>query len=168
MTNWKRFVTLAGMTLVLAACGNEATNTGDSEASTASSVVEHSGVASSVEANANVTNENFLQVIEIIRSNGFDISEPAVGDNDVKGAKDNVYFNINEEDLLPFQVFEMEPGDENLQLAKDSGNVVLEFEGMEGEVPADLVNENYIFFLPEGHPDRDDVLKALEEEFRPE
>lgn len=171
MNNWKKIITLAGMILLLAACGNDDTNTDETEVSSTSAVesseVVMSSETGSTEANTNITNENFLQIIDIIRSNGFEISEPTVGDNDVKGAKDNVYFDINGEHFLIFQVFEMEPGDENLKLAEDTGMVILEFDGEEGEVPADMVIENYIFFLPEGHPDHDAVFAALEEEFQP-
>lgn len=171
MKHSKKIITLAGMALLLAACSNEPGESATS-ASSGSAAVESSEITSSSVENApaasEVTNADFQKMITILTDKGFELSEPVTGENDVKGAKDNVLFDINKEDVLPFQAFEMDPDDENLAKAKDTGMVVLEFEGQEGEVPADLVLDHYIIFLPEGHPDRDEVLEVLQNEFKAE
>lgn len=172
MNHFKRLTAVAAMTLFvagLAACGNEAVESGGKTEATSAEAAETDAETETdlgeAEASANAA---FLQIAELLETEGLNPSEPLVGENDVKGSVDNAWIVVDGEDMLPLQIYEMEPGDENLETAKDTGEVTLSFDGMEGEVPVELIKDNYVIFFAEGHPDRDQVIKLIDEQFKPE
>lgn len=127
------------------------------------SSVESGGDADAETSNSD--NENFDQVFEILESNGLEISDKQAGHDDLSGSIQSMIASINGEEILTFEVYEMEPDHENLIQAKETGQATMVFEGQEGEINVLTVIDNYVFLLPEGHPDCEKVKTLLEENF---
>src|SRR5690625_295167 len=80
-------------------------------------------------------NEGFQEFISLLEDEGMDV-EVQPGNEDVTDYTDSIDLIVNEEDMLTVEVYEMEADSENLQHAKENGEVEVVFEGMEGELPA--------------------------------
>lgn len=110
------------------------------------------------------SNEKFNELLTLLNDNGMDVKVVSEGNVDVVGATDGVMAEINGEDLFTFEAFEVEEGHENLAQVEETGEVTMDFEGMEGEVPA-WSKGNFVFMLAEGHENYDEIVELIENEF---
>lgn len=159
----KKFITLLMalvLGLVLTACGdgNKTENGNGNESAGAN---EGSNVEADLDFDP-LKNDFFKKVYDKmdekfdVKLAGYD-PEPLFLD-----VKENFRMKINKEDMLTFEVYEIDPDSEYLATAEETGEFPIDFEGQEGTIPVKVV-DNYIFFLVEGHPDFDAVMEAVDE-----
>lgn len=116
---------------------------------------------------AELTDPNFEKIIELLKEEGLDVGEMTAGEADIEGSTEVMHVIIDGEDMLPFQVYKMEPDSENLKSAKEKGEVTYEFEGQSGQIPMDAKGD-FLYFLSDGHPDHDKVYDVMENKFEQE
>lgn len=110
-----------------------------------------------------LANEYFKKVYDKMEEKGFEVElagyEPDPMFVDVR---ENFRMVINKEDILTFEVYDIDPDSEHLATAAETGEFPVEFEGQEGTIPA-KVNGHHIFYLAEGHPDFKAIMEAVDE-----
>src|SRR5699024_6336626 len=174
----KRLLSLFVMLIlagVLVACS------GDNNNNAANADTENNGDANAEEndVNGNSTDsddatddgdlpedENYDQVFDMLESEGYELGEKEEGFKEDFGADSAITVVLNGEDALPLQIYKMPEDSENLEQAHETGEMTMEYEGQEGQIPV-LAIDNYCFFLDEGHPDVDDVYQLIEDNFEP-
>lgn len=109
-------------------------------------------------------NEKINEVLTLLDDNGFEVSNVIDGNLDVVGSTDGIMAEINGDDLFLFEAVELEEGHENIDQVQNDGEVTMEFEGQQGEVPA-WGKGNYVFLLAEGHEDYEEIVELIENEF---
>lgn len=156
---------LLALTFTLAACNNdkkEADATTEEQTSQSDATEEVSG---EVVDPTSVDNEFFKSVEKLLKDKGYEVGELQATDHEFFGAKQAVAMEIDGEDMLPLQIYDLDPADENLAKAKETGMGMATFEGESGEIPV-LAIDHYYFFLGEGHPAQKDIYKLLEETYK--
>lgn len=155
------------LTFVLAACNNdkeEADASSDVQTSTGTTD-ETTEVDGEVIDPTSVDNEFFKSVEKLLKDKGYDVGELQASDHAFFMAKQAVSMEIDGEDMLTFQIYDLDPSDANLAKAKETGMGLATFEGEQGEIPV-LAIDHYYFFLAEGHPAQKDIYKLLEETYK--
>ncbi|GEN81802.1 hypothetical protein SLU01_01140 [Sporosarcina luteola] len=149
----------------LAACSGD--DKGDAADSTDADVTEQTDGTSGDEPNSAVLdNEYFKNVVDILKAEGYELTNFTDGDTDFfTDTQSSFAVQVNGEDMLTLQVFEMDPDSEHLKNAAETGMGQAEFEGEVAEIPV-LVIDNHYFFLAEGHPDQEDIYKLLQEKLK--
>ncbi|WP_217587138.1 LptM family lipoprotein [Lentibacillus saliphilus] len=112
--------------------------------------------------------ENYQQIVDLLKDNDFEVTDVQEGYDDVIGSEGSVTMVVNGEDMLALQVYKMEEGHENLDKINESGTATLEFEGQQGDVEGFYAIGNYAIFLAEGHPDSEAVETLLKDNFTPQ
>ena len=160
----KLFMTLLMAMLVaaLAACSGDEKK--DEEQATDSTVTE--GTSDEDVAVESTGNEYYDNVVAILKDAGYEVTNVTDGDPEFFTDTKNAFSaEINGEDMLTLQLFEIDPDSEYLKNAKETGMGQAEFEGEVAEIPVDVIGNHYIF-LAEGHPDQEDVIKLLKEKLQ--
>ncbi|WP_391207611.1 hypothetical protein [Psychrobacillus sp. L4] len=157
------------LTFVLAACNDDKKETGNADAEAPKeeqvSTDETTEVSGEIVDPTSVDNEFFKTVETLLKEKGYDVGELKATDHGFFGAKQAVAMEIDGEDMLPLQIYDLDPADENLVKAKETGMGMATFEGEQGEIPV-LAIDHYYFFLGEGHPAQKDIYKLLEETYK--
>ncbi|MCM3757179.1 hypothetical protein M3197_06710 [Sporosarcina aquimarina] len=156
------------VTGALAACGGDSANDNSAKPDTEATDTDttESGADASAE-NVEPTDPNFDKILDLLKEAGVEVGEKTTGIADIAGATQVMNVVINGEDMLPFQVYMMEPGSENLKSAKEKGEVTMEFEGQEGQIPME-VKDDFLYFIADGHPDHDKVYDVMVNDFSQE
>lgn len=153
----------------LAACGDDASKDNpakpETEAADSGATDAADGEASSEDVDP--TDPNFDKIIELLKAEGLEVGEKTTGYADIDGATQVMSVVINGEDMLPFQVYMMEPDSENLKSAKEKGEVTMEFEGQSGQIPMEA-KDDFLYFIADGHPDHDKVYDVMVKNFNQE
>ncbi|MUV38209.1 hypothetical protein JNUCC1_02045 [Lentibacillus sp. JNUCC-1] len=164
----------------LAACGdaeadgkandneNNAQDEVADEATNDNAAEEANDNSASEDADDPLENENFAQVVDILKENDYEVTDVQSGFDDVVGSEDSVTMVVNGEDMLTLQVFKVEDGHENLNKINETGEATLEFDGQQGDVAGFYAIGNYAFFLGEGHPDSEEVETLIKDNFSPQ
>lgn len=149
----------------LAACGGEGEkdNTAKPDTEAAESGATDDGADASAE-NVDPTDANFDQILDLLKDAGLEVGEKTAGFADIEGTTQVMNVVINGEDMLPFQVYMMEPDSENLKSAREKGEVTMEFEGQEGQIPMES-KDDFLYFIADGHPDHDKVYDVMVNDF---
>ncbi|WP_025784542.1 hypothetical protein [Sporosarcina sp. D27] len=163
----KAFLVLMMMIVAgaLAACGGDATK--DESAKPDTEATDSDTTDSGAEASAEdvePTDPNFDRILDLLKDAGVEVGEKTTGYADIAGATQVMNVVINGEDMLPFQVYMMDPDSENLKSAKEKGEVTMEFEGQEGQIPME-VKDDFLYFIADGHPDRDKIYDVMVNDF---
>lgn len=110
---------------------------------------------------------DLLDIITLLKDNGIETGEPKpYTTEDIPGSTAAVVTEISGEEMLPLQIYKLDPASDNYKLAQDKSKVILEFEGQKGEI--DILSKGpYAIFLAEGHPEREKVYKIIEEKLKP-
>lgn len=144
----------------LAACSEEDKNN-DNQAEKNDSTETTDGATSE-----EIENEYYKNVVEILKDEGYEVTNTTAGDTDFfTDTKSSFSTEVNGEDMLTFQMFEIDPNSEHLKNAKETGMGQAEYEGEVAEIPV-LVIGNYFVFMAEGHPDQPDIYKLLQEKLK--
>lgn len=149
----------------LAACGGDAAKdeTAKPDTEAADSGATDDGADTSAE-NVDPTDANFDQILDLLKDAGLEVGEKTTGFADIDGTTQVMHVVIGGEDMFPFQVYMMEPDSENLKSAKEKGEVTMEFEGQEGQIPMET-KDDFLYFIADGHPDRDKVYDVMVKDF---
>src|SRR5699024_2281539 len=110
------------------------------------------------------SNEKLNELLTLLEANGLEVNVISEDNLDVIGSTHAVMVEVNGDDLFTFEAFELEEGHENLSQVEETGQVTMEFDGMEGEVPA-WSKGNFVFMLPEGHANYDEIVDIVDNEF---
>lgn len=165
----KKFLTLflvLVMGLALAACGSDEKKKEEGSNADVSTGDKGDDSASGDTAGEEpeFTDEFYKQVYDMLKEKGYELevlgAEP---DNIMLDVTDNNRIVINKEEMLPIQIFTIEPGSEYLAGGKENGEWPLEYEGEQGMVPVIVVGDEHFVFFGEGHPDYADVMAAIQE-----
>lgn len=113
-------------------------------------------------------NAKFDEAISLIADSGIEVTSVSKGHDDINGSVDSVMVVLSNEDMLTLEIAEIEPGHENLTLAEEEGEVIINFDGMEGPIPVFAVKGNFVFMFADNHPDYDKVVEVIENEFSAE
>lgn len=149
----------------LAACGGDAAKdeTAKPDTEVADSGATDDGADASAE-NVDPTDANFDQILDLLKDAGLEVGEKTTGFADIDGTIQVMNVVINGEDMLPFQVYMLEPDSENLKSAREKGEVTMEFEGQEGQIPMET-KDDFLYFIADGHPDHDKVYDVMVKDF---
>lgn len=149
----------------LAACGGDTAKdeTAKPDTEAADSGATDDGADTSDE-NVDPTDANFDQILDLLKDAGLEVGEKTTGFADIDGTTQVMNVVINGEDMLPFQVYMLEPDSENLKSAREKGEVTMEFEGQEGQIPMET-KDDFLYFIADGHPDRDKVYDVMVNDF---
>lgn len=148
--------------IVLVACGDGAGEKPENEQPNGNNAGNNEGGTEEIGA-GEVDNAFFKQVAEKLEEKGFEV-KPAGYEVDPMflDVVENQRLEINKEDFMPLEIYEIEKDSEHLATAEETGEFPVEFEGEKGTLPVE-VKDNYIFFLAEGHPDFDAIFEAIHE-----
>ena len=113
------------------------------------------------------TDPNFDRILDLLKDAGLEVGEKTTGFADIAGTTQVMNVVIDGEDMLPLQVYMMEPDSENLKSAKEKGEVTMEFEGQEGQIPMEA-KDDFLYFIADGHPEHDKVYDVLDNDFNQE
>lgn len=152
----------------LAACGGESPkeDAGAKDTEATDGGATDSG-AEAGDENVDPTDPNFDLIIDLLKDAGLEVGDKTTGYADIDGTLQVMTVVIEGEDMLPLQVYKMEPDSDNLKSAKEKGVVTMEFEGQSGEIPMEA-KDDFLYFLAEGHPDQEKVYKVMENDFNQE
>ena len=150
----------------LAACGGDTAKdeTAKPDTEAADSGATDEGAADASAENVDPTDANFDQILDLLKDAGLEVGEKTTGFADIDGTTQVMNVVINGEDMLPFQVYMLEPDSENLKSAREKGEVTMEFEGQEGQIPMET-KDDFLYFIADGHPDRDKVYDVMVNDF---
>lgn len=182
MKKFLPFVLLLALSLVLAACGGgkakeekaDATPKEEQKAAEETPATEEEttdAAAGEIEPNefgeiidpASVDNEYFKSIHQLLKDAGYEVGDLQATDHGFFFAKQAVSFEVNGEDMLPMQIYDLDPASEHLAKAKENNGLApATFDGQEGEIPV-KVYDHYYFFIGEGHPDAEAIYKLLDE-----
>lgn len=159
MKKFMMLIMVLTLGVVLVACGDN-TNTPKEPSNT---VEEGNDNGSGDFVSGEVDNEYFKKVIAKLKEKGFEV-EPKGFEQDplFVDVKENQHIEINKEDFMPLEVYEIEEDSEHLKEAEETGEFAAEFEGQKGMLPVHIYGK-YIFYLAEGHPDFDAIFEAIDE-----
>ncbi|QTD40843.1 hypothetical protein [Sporosarcina sp. Te-1] len=166
---------MAFLVMALAACGDDKKDDGKTEGAEDKNNTEQAegaddaeGSEGTEEASGDILEDEYYNnLVNILKDAGYDLGNVEVGDNDFfVDTKSSMKVALNGEDMLPLQVYEIDPDSESLKAAQETGLAPAEFEGQKFDQEGVLVIDNHYFFLSEGHPDQADVYKLLEEKLK--
>lgn len=158
------------LTVGLVACGDdekeEETNTDTTEEAGEETDGEDEGEEKedSAEDGDSERSGKLDELLTLLEDNGMEVNVTGEGNLDIVGSTASIIAEINGEDLFTFEAFELEEGHENIAQVEESGEATMDFDGMKGEVPA-WNKGNFVFLLPEGHEDYDEIVELIENEF---
>lgn len=161
------------LAMALAACNSEgdSAKAGKDEGKKASEQTEKDEAAGEVEAveglvdPKSVENEYFKSVHALLKEEGYEVGELKAEDHTFFDAKQAVSIEVDGEDMLPLQIFDLDKDNKHLADAKKTGMGWATFDGQEGEIPV-LVIDHYYFFMNEGHPKQKELYDLLEKKLK--
>lgn len=112
-----------------------------------------------------VENEYFKSVHALLKEEGYEVGELTATDHAFFDAKQAVSIEVDGEDLLPLQIFDLDKDNKHLADAKKTGMGWATFDGQEGEIPV-LVVDHYYFFMNEGHPKQKEIYDLIEKKLK--
>lgn len=161
----KKFATLLmvlTLGIVLAACDDGAGQKPANDQPNGNDAENNEGGAEGIGTDE-VDNAFFKQVAEKLEEKGFEIKLAGYEvDPMFLDVIENQRIEVNKEDFMPLEIYEIDPDSEHLATAEEKGEFPVEYEGEKGALPVE-VKDNYIFFLAEGHPDFDAIFEAIHE-----
>lgn len=151
----------------LAACGGDDKDKDKDADKTPPASETETPDAGETEAPEATGNEYYDSVVTILTDAGYEVANAHV-DEELDFFTDTVSsfsIEINQEDMLPLQMYQIKADSEHLATAKETGMGQAGFEGevFESEV---VVIGDYYFFLGEGHPDSEAVITLLKEKLQ--
>lgn len=167
---------MAMLVMALAACGTDKKDEG--QAAGTNDTEQAEGTTDDTEGSEDtedtaaasgemLDNEFSNNVLTLLKDAGYDLQNVKGGDTDFfVDTKAALTVEINGEDFLPLQIFEIDPDSDSLKKAQETGMAPVEFEGEKVDYPGVLIIDNYYIFLAEGHPDQADIYKLLEEKLK--
>ncbi len=150
----------------LAACGGEE-KAADKPAENQAAGTENDTADKPVADDVDPVDPNFDTIIDLLKKAGLDVGEKKTGFADIEGTQQVMEVEIDGEDMLPLQIYKMDPDSDNLKSAKEEGKVTMTFEGESGEIPMNAKGD-FLYFLSEGHPDQAKVYEVIENDFEQE
>lgn len=167
---------MAMLVMALAACGDdkkdaekaEGTNGTDNTEQAEGTTDNAEGSEDTAAVSGEMLDDEFSNnVLTILKDAGYEVEKVEAGETDFfVDTKAAMKADINGEDFLPLQVFEIDADSDSLKKAQETGLAPVEFEGEKVDYPGVLVIDNYYIFLAEGHPDQADIYKLLEEKLK--
>ncbi|GKV68197.1 hypothetical protein NCCP2716_06950 [Sporosarcina sp. NCCP-2716] len=152
----------------LAACGGDKKADDKPAAPAGEEAGTDSGTADEpVAEDVDPVDPNFDKIIDLLKKAGLEVGEKKTGFADIEGTQQVMEVEIDGEDMLPLQIYKMDPDSENLKSAKEEGKVTMTFEGESGEIPMNAKGD-FLYFIADGHPDRDKVYEVIENDFEQE
>lgn len=144
----------------LAACSGDDKNN-DNQTPEKDSTEQTDGATS-----GEIEDEYYKNVVEILKDEGYEVTNITGGDPEFfTDTKSSFGAEVNGEDMLQLQLFEIDPNSEHLKNAKATGMGQAEYEGEVAELPVLVIGNHYIF-LAEGHPDQLAIYKLFQEKLK--
>ncbi|MBB4823273.1 putative small lipoprotein YifL [Sporosarcina luteola] len=166
---------MAFLVMALAACGDDkkdngkAEGTGDKDNTEQTEGTDNAEDTEGTEAASGdvLADEYYKNIVDILKDAGYEVDNVQEADTDFfVDAKSSMKLDINGENILPLQVYEIDPDSESLKTAQETGLAPAQFEGQTFEQEGVEVIGNHYFFLAEGHPNQADVIKLLQEKLK--
>ncbi|CEG29392.1 hypothetical protein [Bacillus sp. B-jedd] len=161
------------LAMALAACSSDGGNAkagedkgkkSEEQAGKDEAAGEEEGIEGLVDPKS-VENEYFKSVHALLKEEGYEVGELIAEDHTFFDAKQAVSIEIDGEDMLPLQIFDLDKDNKHLADAKKTGMGWATFDGQEGEIPV-LVIDHYYFFINEGHPKQKEIYDLLEKKLK--